>query len=211
MASSAQAHVDHTRAVVGRQHVEALHPFHWPGEKHRAAPQAYTGPTPPPPPQAKGPGPRGPPAHLPGVCGHEALDAPTLVTSPCPRLSYAQVFLNMAFFLSFRRITVCAWHPCDLGGRQEPFVASFCGTFQLGSGPVPQLRKPSKHPLSTRGPVYCAGLSQNQALNFRGRTGFRAAGTIPIRFPDDPGSALPHTPSPCWMGRWPRLFVSRAL
>ena len=40
---------------------------------------------------------------------------------PLPLLSrgpsgYAQVFLNTALFLSFRRISECAWHPCDLGG-----------------------------------------------------------------------------------------------
>lgn len=106
-------------------------PFTARGEKRRAAlrPRPPGPPHPPEglgaPPRPQPPGPRE--SWAPAGSGSGPAAHPTARTlgggggrhvDPALRLPHARAFLNTAFFPSFRRISVCDWHPCDLGVRR---------------------------------------------------------------------------------------------
>lgn len=131
-------HGHHAGAVVGGQHAEARHALHCTGREaqSRPAPPPSRAPLPPGRPRRPSPAPaawttrvlgsgrvglraRGPPnrPHSRGQRGHGGPSSGRHV-DPALRLPHARAFLNTAFFPSFRRISVCDWHPCDLGVRR---------------------------------------------------------------------------------------------
>lgn len=94
----------------------------------------------------------GPRGGISQICDHEAGGhAHPRSFSPGPGTSYAQVFLNIAFFLSFRRINVCDWHPCDLGGQgRSPLLAVFLKFSNLDQGQSYSLRETLRTPTVCR-------------------------------------------------------------